>query len=211
MELQTECELTSSEPIQNTSQSQNDQQANEQPTSTKPTDSEQRTDHGAGASSQYFTLLDLQRITFTLDGVEVLNAESATNEQFGAMVDILATVSNVKEWFLEERRDFLNGLYAFCQQRNYPFPFVIADEETTPPTPTAPLAEHNQAESTVPAEVPGRTEEAGFLHDVERARPVITAHPTISSQELAQALGWSSALYAHTVKVFVNAHREEEA
>jgi hypothetical protein len=135
MEPQTECENTTSKPIQNTSQYQSDQQGSDQPTNKKPTDSEQSTDHGAGKSSQYFTLLDLCRLTFSLDGVEVLNAQDATNEQFGALTDVISDVTNVEQWYLEERRDFINGLYAFCKEHNYTFPFTLVDEEGTPTTP----------------------------------------------------------------------------
>ena len=70
-----------------------------------------------------------------LDGVEVLNAQDATNEQFDALADVVSDVSNVEQWYLEERRDFINGLQAFCEERNYPFPFTIVDEEGTPTTP----------------------------------------------------------------------------
>jgi hypothetical protein len=135
VEPQTECEPTTNEPIQNTSQPQNEQQGSEQSISKKPIDSEQRTDRGAAKSSQYFTLLDLQRITFTLDGEQVLNAQDATNEQFDALAQVVSDVSNVEEWYLEERRDFINGLYAFCEERGYSFPFTIVDEEKAPTQP----------------------------------------------------------------------------
>ena len=69
---------TTNEGIQNTSQQGSDQSPSEQPTHKKPTDSEQKTDHGAEKSSQSFTLLDLRCLTFTLDGEQVLNAQDAT-------------------------------------------------------------------------------------------------------------------------------------
>lgn len=129
MEPQTECEVTTSEPIQNTSLDPNEQQGSETPTAKKLNDSEQRTDRGAGASSRYFSLLDLCRLTFTLDGVEVLNAQDATAEQFGALAALVADVSNVGQWYIEDRRDFINGLQAFCEERGYTFPFTLVDEE----------------------------------------------------------------------------------
>jgi hypothetical protein len=132
MEPQTECEHTTDESIQNTFLDPNEQQGSETPISEKPMKSEQSTDHGAGKSSQYFTLLDLCRLTFTLDGVEVLNAQDATNEQFAALADVVAEVTNVEQWYLEERRDFINGLQVFCEDRNYPLPFTLVDEEGTP-------------------------------------------------------------------------------
>jgi hypothetical protein len=134
MELPTECETTTNEPIQNTSKPGGEQPQSEQSTHKKPTGSEQKTDHDAEKSSQSFTLLDLRRLTFTLDGEHVLNAQDATHEQFDALAQVVSDVSNVLEWYLEERRDFINGLRAFCEARNYPFPFTLLDEETQPTT-----------------------------------------------------------------------------
>jgi hypothetical protein len=134
MESRTECAATTSEDIQNTLQQGGKPQGSEQPTPKKPTDSEQRTDHGEGKSSPSFTLLDLRRLTFTLDGEQVLNAQDATNEQFDALAQVVSDVSNVEQWYLEERRDFINGLRAFCEERNYPFPFTLVDEEAPPTT-----------------------------------------------------------------------------
>jgi hypothetical protein len=134
VESQTECEVTTSEGTQNTLQQGGDQLQSEQPMHKKPIDSEQKTDHGAGTSSQSFTLLDLCRLTFTLDGEQVLNAQDATNEEFDALAQVVSNVSIVEQWYLEERRDFINGLRAFCEERNYPFPFTMIDEETQPTT-----------------------------------------------------------------------------
>jgi hypothetical protein len=131
MEPQTECENTTSESIPNTSQQQSEQQGSETLTNEKPMKSEQSTGHGVGKSNQYFTLLDLHRLTFTLDGVEVLDAQHATHEQFSALVNAVADVTNVEQWYLEERRDFMNGLYAFCEERGYSFPFTIVDGEAS--------------------------------------------------------------------------------
>ena len=143
MDLQTECNDTTNNRIQNTSQQGSAEVQSDQPTSKKPIDLEPRTDHGAGKSSPSFTLLDLCRLTFTLDGVEVLNAQDATNEQFAALADVVANVTNVEQWYLEERRDFMNGLQAFCEEHDYPFPFTIVDQEEQ--IPTVPLAEESEA------------------------------------------------------------------
>ena len=135
MESQTECAATTSEDTQNTLPQGSEQPQSEQPTPKKPTDSEPRTDHGAEKSSPSFTLLDLRRLTFTLDGEHVLNAQDSTYEQFDALAQVVSDVTNVEQWYLEERRDFINGLRAFCEERNYLFPFTILDEETQPTTP----------------------------------------------------------------------------
>src|SRR5262249_55448164 len=145
MESQTECETTTNEHIQNTSQQGGEQQQSEQPTRKKPTDSERLTDLGGEKSSQSFTLLDLRRLTFTLDGEQVLNAQDATNEEFDALARVVSDVSNVEQWYLEERRDFINGLLAWCSERDYPFPFTVVDEEQTL---TTPLVEPTQEVSS---------------------------------------------------------------
>lgn len=145
MDSQTECSDTTNKGILNTSKPRSDSLQSVQPTHKKPIDSEQNTDHGAGKSSQYFTLLDLCRLTFSLDGVEVLNAQDATNEQFGALADVVSDVTNVEQWYLEERRDFSNELYAFCQERDYSFPFTIGDEAKSPTAPLSTEQEQNDA------------------------------------------------------------------
>ena len=134
MERQTKCSDTTKNIIQNTSQPQNDSTQSDQPTHKEQTHSEQRIDRDAGKSSQSFTLLDLCRLTFTLDGEQVLNAQDATHEQFDTLAQVVSEVTNVEVWYLEERRDFMNGLRAFCEERNYPFPFTLVDEETQPTT-----------------------------------------------------------------------------
>ena len=135
MELQTTCSDTTKNIIQNTSQPQSDSTQSDQPTNKEQTHSEQRTGRGAGKSSQYFTLLDLCRLTFTLDGEQVLNAQDATHEQFDTLAQVVSDVTNVEQWYMEERRDFINGLRAFCEEHNYPFPFTMIDEETIPTVP----------------------------------------------------------------------------
>jgi hypothetical protein len=78
---------------------------------------------------------------------------------------------------------------------------VPVEEEQIP---TAPLSHDTEADAQE------RAEDAGLFHDVECARPVIQANPAISAQELADALGLKSAVYAHTLKVAVNAHHTSE-
>jgi hypothetical protein len=101
---------------------------------------------------------------------------------------VVSEVTNVEEWYLEERRDFLNGLYAFCQAHSYPFPFTLGDEEATP---TAPL--------------PLEETETDLLQDGERARPVMATTLESTSEELASAPGWNSTSEAQAVQGSVNA------
>ena len=53
--------------------------------------------------------------------------------------------------------------------------------------------------------------EADFLAQVARAKVIMRDNPEIDSAGLAEALGLSSKLYAHTIKVFVNAQAQEGA
>jgi hypothetical protein len=72
--------------------------------------------------------MDLSRLTFSLDGEQVLNVQDATSEQFWTIANALANVTNVEEWYLEDRRDFVNQMYAFCEANSYQFPFTILEE-----------------------------------------------------------------------------------
>jgi len=56
--------------------------------------------------------------------------------------------------------------------------------------------------------IPENNSEPDFLERVARARVIMRDNPGIDSAGLAQALGLSSKLYAHTIKVFVNAQAE---
>ncbi len=47
-----------------------------------------------------------------------------------------------------------------------------------------------------------------FLEQAARAREIMRDNPEIDSAGLAEALGISSKLYAHTIKVYVNAQQE---
>ena len=132
MEQPTACEPTTNAITPSTSQQGSEPSISEQPTTQKPTDLEQKTGHAGGKSSRYFNLLDLARLTFSLNGEQTLNAEDATDEQFAALAEIVANVSNVEAWHLEERRDFLNGLHAWCVEHDYEFPFTEIGEELVP-------------------------------------------------------------------------------
>jgi len=50
-----------------------------------------------------------------------------------------------------------------------------------------------------------------FLEQAARAREIMRDNPEIDSAGLAEALGISSKLYAHTIKVYVNAQAQEGA
>jgi hypothetical protein len=85
-----------------------------------------------GKQQGRYQLLDLHRLTFRLEGLDqVLDAETATPEQFNAFVVEVAEVEDVDStvWPLEVRRDLINELYAFCLTEHFDFPLTeVADE-----------------------------------------------------------------------------------
>jgi hypothetical protein len=156
----------------------------------------QTTSNGAqnGKPIAHLRLPDLPEFKLGADGD--LNGFDASNVEFSQFAHSLVPIKGDSEqWTWEERRDFLN----WCLDEQV---LTIAEKRLVPvedpeeKTPTAPL----QADS----------EETGFLHDVERARPVMRANPEINAKGLADALGLKSVIYAQTVKVYVNAHKSAE-
>jgi hypothetical protein len=128
MDSNQECKTTTKEPIQNTLQQGSEQNKSEKPINKRQTASEQKTGHVVGKSNRYFTLMDLSRLTFSLDGEQVLNVQDATSEQFWTLANALANVTNVEEWYLEDRRDFVNQMHTFCEANSYQFPFTFVEE-----------------------------------------------------------------------------------
>ena len=126
-----------------------------------------------------------------------LNGFDATDAEFLEFIQSLVplTGEGLDHWTWEERRDFLN----WCLDEHV---LKIADGRLVP--------NEDPEEGTLTAQLSHDSEETGFLTDVERARPVIASNPEMSAKELAESLGLKSALYAHTVKVYVNAHKSEE-
>jgi hypothetical protein len=147
-------------------------------------------------------LPDLPDLKLGIDGD--LNGFDATDSEFLNFVHTLVPVTgeNLDHWTWEERRDFLN----WCLDEQV---LTIQDGRLVPieeeHIATAPLSENKEMVSSVAADVPKSTEDAGFLRDVEHAKPVLLANPEISAKALADALGLQSALYAHTLQVFLQA------
>jgi hypothetical protein len=132
-----------------------------------------------------------------------LNGFDSTDSEFLHFVQTLVplTGENLDHWTWEERRDFLNwcldeGILTIQDGR------LVHVEELGS---SAPLTHETSTDA------PKSEDDAGFLRDVDRAKPVIHAHQQISAKELADALGLKSAVYAQTLKVYVNAqHAQEE-
>lgn len=153
------------------------------------------------------THIRLPQLPYLKLGQSEHNAWKASDEEFLAFAQSIVPIkveegdSVERSWTWEERRDFVNwcideGVLLVQDGRLIP-----VEEEKIP---TAPQSHDTEADAQESAE------NAGFLHDGERARPVIQANPAISAQELVDALGLHSALYAQTLKVYVNAHKSTE-
>jgi hypothetical protein len=160
------------------------------------------TDNGEqnGTPVTHLRLPDLPDFKLGIDGD--LNGFDATDSEFLQFVQSLVplTGDNLDHWTWEERRDFLN----WCLDEQV---LTIQDGRLVPveeTITTTPLTHDTEGDA------PRSAEDAGFSHDVERATPVIVANPEISAKELAETLKLHSAVYAHTLKVYVNAHQSAE-
>jgi hypothetical protein len=158
---------------------------------------QQSTDNGEknGQPNMRLRLPDLPEYRLGVEGD--LNGFDATDAEFLEFMQSLVplTGEGLDHWTWEERRDFLN----WCLDEQM---LTIANGRLVP--------NEDPDEGTSIAQLSHDSEETGFLYDVERARPVIASNPEMSAKELAESLGLKSALYAQTVKVYVNAHKSEE-
>jgi hypothetical protein len=163
--------------------------------------------HGTPDEKPTQTHIRLPQLPYLTLGQSEHNAWRASDAEFLAFAQSIVPIkveegdSVERSWTWEERRDFVN----WCIDEGV---LVVQDGRLVPveeeQIPTAPLSHDTEADAQE------REEDAGFLHDVERTRPVIQANPAISAQELADALGLKSAVYAHTLKVSVHAHKKTE-
>ena len=158
---------------------------------------QQSTDNGEknGQPNMRLRLPDLPEYRLGVEGD--LNGFDATDAEFLEFIQSLVplTGEGLDHWTWEERRDFLN----WCLDEHV---LTIADRRLVP--------NEDPEEGTPTGQLSHDSEETGFLYDVERARPVIASNPEMSAKELAESLGLKSALYAQTVKVYVNAHKSAE-
>jgi hypothetical protein len=153
------------------------------------------------------TYIRLPQLPYLKLGQSEHNAWRASDEAFFAFAQSIVPIkveegdSLERSWTWEERRDFVN----WCIDEGM---LVVQDGRLVPveeeKIPTAPLSHDTKADAQESAQ------DTGFLHDVERARPLIQANPEISAQELADALALNSTVYAQTLKVSVNAHKITE-
>jgi hypothetical protein len=103
---------------------ENEQKPNEQPISTKLTNSEPKT---AQVEESMFSLPDLPRLTWKAsDGSErdVWSSEASDFQtyvqQFGSVANVDVTV-----WDVFDRLDYVNELYVYCQNNGFQYPFMV--------------------------------------------------------------------------------------
>lgn len=99
----------------------------EQQNNEKQQNSNPKTDQ-PGVGLNEFSLEDLSRLTFRLDGAQELDCWSSTAVQFQTYVQKLGTsVENVDTdvWTPFDRLDYLNSLLTFCHAHRRRFPFTL--------------------------------------------------------------------------------------
>jgi len=81
----------------------------------------------SAATPEKFQLYDLQQLTFNLIGSDIpADAWHADAAVFGSYVQQFVQQDvATRAWALMDRVDFLNALWAFCEQHQYPFPFTL--------------------------------------------------------------------------------------
>jgi hypothetical protein len=74
---------------------------------------------------------DLLYIEFSFDGIEVISVYDALPPQMDRLANMYANVSNVNVdvWPVEERLDFVNNLWDFCQKKGYKFPLRVKESK----------------------------------------------------------------------------------
>ncbi|OLD63826.1 MAG: hypothetical protein AUF65_01070 [Chloroflexi bacterium 13_1_20CM_50_12] len=109
-----------------------EQNKQEQRKSRKPIGLEQKTDQDDVSRTRFKEIRDLLYLEFSFDGSTILNVYDALPHEMDTLAKMYANVSDVDPdvWPVEERLDFVNRLWDFCQQKHYQFPLQI--KKTTP-------------------------------------------------------------------------------
>jgi hypothetical protein len=99
--------------------------------SRKPIGSEQKTDREDANRTRFTEIRDLLYLEFSFDGNTTLNVYDALPHEMDTLAKMYANVSDVDPdvWPVEERLDFVNRLWDFCQQKGYQFPLQIKEIE----------------------------------------------------------------------------------
>ncbi len=104
----------------------NEQQPNERKTSGKPANSKPKIDQVA-EHEPVFQMVDLSRLIWTRKDGQKCDVWSAETHDFETYVSQFGSVTGVDSPF--DRLDYMNGLYDFCLQNHYHFPFTIKPVE----------------------------------------------------------------------------------
>lgn len=110
---------------------ENEQQPNETSKSVKPLNSKHTSDQAEANIEETFQLSDLIRLTFEIgsaqDRPQVLDCWSSSAEAFQAFVSQFGSIGNVdvNAWGPFERLEYVNGLWGFCQENSFTFPFQL--------------------------------------------------------------------------------------
>jgi hypothetical protein len=106
-----------------------EQNKQEQRKSRKPIGFEQRTDREDASKIRFTEIRDLLYLEFSFDGSTILNVYDALPPEMNTLAKMYANVSDVDPdvWPVEERLDFVNRLWDFCQQKGYQFPLQIKE------------------------------------------------------------------------------------
>jgi hypothetical protein len=106
-----------------------EQNKQEQRKSRKPIGLEQKTDRDDVSKIRFKEIRDLLYLEFCFDGSAILNVYDALPHEMNTLAKIYANVSDVDPdvWPVEERLDFVNRLWDFCQQKGYKFPLQIQE------------------------------------------------------------------------------------
>jgi hypothetical protein len=97
--------------------------------SRKPIGSEQKTDREGANRTRFTEIRDLLYLEFSFDGNTILNVYDALPSEMDTLAKMYADVTGVDPdvWPIEERLDFVNNLWDFCQERGYQFPLQIKE------------------------------------------------------------------------------------
>lgn len=125
---------------------------------------------------------------------QTVDVEHATDAQFEEWRAQMGIPAKPGAWNFERRCKAINMCRFYGTWSALKFPIEISAETSTD--------EQERADSA--------QNRSGFLEYVARAREIMRANPAIESAELAQLLGLKSKIYAHQVKVFVNAQNSPE-
>jgi hypothetical protein len=109
---------------------ENEQKPNGRQTNKKPINSEQNTGQ-AGANERAFQLSDLPRLIWKASDGNEHDVWSSDASDFQTYVQQFGTADNVdvSVWNVFDRLDYVNGLFTFCQQHGFQFPFVVKPVE----------------------------------------------------------------------------------